>query len=111
MRLALASDDFEWDDDDASYYDDDVTNFYDNDSPYDIMCIESIRLNPPELNIVDGIMVIGGKALEVDASEYLRRYQTLSKDIQWFLSFWELWEYEIGILFRKMDPFGNSLHN
>ena len=92
MRLAPTSDDFEWDDEEASFYDDKVINVDDKDSSYDIMCIESIRLNPPELNIVDGIMVIGGKALEVDASEYLRRYQTLSKEIQEFLSFQEFYE-------------------
>ena len=76
MRLARASDDFEWEDDD-----DEVTNFYDNDSSYDITCIEIKRINPPEFNIVDDIMVIGGNILEVDAYKYLWRYQTLSKEI------------------------------
>ena len=56
-------------------------------------------------------MVIGRKALEVDASEYFRRYQTLSKYIQEFLYFREFCEYDIGILFRNMDSFGNSHQN
>ena len=71
MILAPASDDFEWDDEDASYYDDEVTNFGDNESSYDIMCIESRRLNPPQFGIVDGRMVVEGKELEDDASKYL----------------------------------------
>ena len=81
MRLAPTSDDFEWDDEEASYYDDEVTNFDDNDSSYEIMWIQRKRLNPLEFNIVDDIIVIGGKILEVDAYKYLWRYQTLSKEI------------------------------
>ena len=108
MILAPASDDFEWDDEEASYYDDEVINVDDNESSCDIMCIERKRLNPLEFNIVDGRVVIGGKALEVDASEYLRRYQTLGKEIQELLCFQEFYEYDIGILFRNMYFIGNS---
>ena len=69
MRLALASDDFEWDDEEEYYYDDNVLYVYDSEyscdnSEYscDNVCIERIRPNPPKFNIVDGRVVIGGKA-------------------------------------------------
>ena len=104
MRLALANDDFEWDDEETSYYDDDFINVDDNDSSYEFMCIESRILNPPNFIIVDGRMVIRGKELEIYAFEYLGRYLTLRKEIQGFLSFWVFREYDIGILFREMDP-------
>ena len=89
MRLAPTSEYFEWDDEEESYYDDDVTNVDDNDFSYEVMCIYLIRISPLEFKIFDGIMVIGGKALEVDAYEYLRRDKKLSKEIQEFLSYWE----------------------
>ena len=98
MRIAQTSDDFEWDDKEESWYDDEVINIDYNHSSYDLMCIERIRLNPPNFNIIDGRMVIVGKQLEVGASKYLQRYQTLSKEIQEFWSFQEFYEYEIGIL-------------
>ena len=75
MRLAPASDYFEWDYEEASYYDDD------NESSCENVCIEIRRPNPPYFSIVDGRVIIRGKALEVDASKCLRRYQTLSKEI------------------------------
>ena len=87
MRLALASDDFEWDDEEEYYYDDNFIYDYDSESSCDNVCIERIRPNPPNFSNVDGRVVIGGKELEVDASEYLQRYQTLSKDIHEFLYF------------------------
>ena len=57
MRLAPTSDDFEWDDEEASNYDDD------NEYSCDNVCIERRRTNPPEFNIVDCRVVTRGKAL------------------------------------------------
>ena len=111
MRLALANDDFEWDDEEASYYDDEVINVDDNESSCANLCIERKIPNPIEFNIVDARVVIGGKELEVDAYEYLQRYQTLSKDIQEIFYFHEIYEYGLEYYLGKSNISWISLLN
>ena len=71
MILAPSSDDFKWDDEEASYYDDNVIYVEDDDSLCDIVCIEKIRPNPLQFSVIDGRVVSRRNPLEVDPSEYL----------------------------------------
>ena len=57
MRLAPSSDDFEWDDEASSYSNDDVIYIDDDESSYDNVWIENIRLNPPNSSVVDGQVI------------------------------------------------------
>ena len=71
MRLAPTSDDFESDDEEASYYDDNVIYVEDDKFSCETMCINNIKTNILYFSVVDGKVLFGGKALEFDPSEYL----------------------------------------